>query len=180
MEDVAKVTVYSNQKTVRLYANGTFLAEQEAPDHFFRFEVPNVGETQLVAVAGECRDESLLRKVEVFNEAYRLQEKNAILNWFEITMPEGYLSINDKLSDIMATVRGKMLFMKLVADMMASMPKGKDGKAGMSFDLNSGMLDMLGSFTVLRLAGMVGMANITITKEQLLDLNAQLNKIKKK
>jgi beta-galactosidase len=158
-----------------------FLAEQEAPDHFFRFEVPNCGETQLVAVAGECRDESTIRKVEVFNEAYRLQEKNAILNWFEITMPEGYLSINDKLSDIMATVRGKMLFMKLAGEMMASMPKSKDGKpSAMGFELTSSMMEMVGSFTVLRLAGMVGMANITITKEQLLELNAQLNKIKKK
>jgi hypothetical protein len=96
-------------------------------------------------------------------------------------MPEGYFSINDTIGDIMATVRGKMLFMKLAADMMAQMPKSKDGKASaMGFELNSGMLEMLSSFTVLRLAGMVGMANITITKEQLLDLNAQLNKIKKK
>ena len=70
--------------------------------------------------------------------------------------------------------------MKLAGEMMAQMPKGKDGKGGMGFELNSGMLEMLGSFTVLRLAGMVGMANITVTKEQLLDLNAQLNKIKKK
>jgi beta-galactosidase len=181
VEDVAKVTVYSNQKTVELFANGVSLGIKTAPDHFFRFEVPNEGETKLVAVAGECRDESLIRKVEVFNEAYRLQEKNAILNWFEITMPEGYFSINDTIGDIMATVRGKMLFMKLAADMMAQMPKSKDGKASaMGFELNSGMLEMLSSFTVLRLSGMVGMANITITKEQLLDLNAQLNKIKKK
>jgi beta-galactosidase len=166
---------------VELFANGVSLGIQEAPDHFFRFEVPNAGETKLVAVAGECRDESLIRKVEVFNEAYRLQEKNAILNWFEITMPEGYFSINDTVGDIMATIRGKMLFMKLAADLMAQMPKGKDGKASAAgFEFNSSMLDMLGSFTVLRLAGMVGMANITITKEQLLDLNAQLNKIKKK
>ena len=181
VEDVAKVTVYSNQPTVELFANGVSLGVQEAEDHFFRFDVPSAGETKLVAVAGECRDESLIHKVEVFNKAYRLQEKNAILNWFEITMPEGCLSINDKLSDIMATVRGKMLFMKLAADLMAQMPKSKDGKASaMGFELTSSMMEMVGSFTVLRLAGMMGMANITITKEQLLELNAQLNKIKKK
>ena len=181
VEDVAKVTIYSNQPTVELFANGVSLGVQEAADHFFRFDVPSEGETKLVAVAGECRDESLIRKVEVFNEAYRLQEKNAILNWFEITMPEGYFSINDKVSDIMATVRGKMLFMKLAADLMAQMPKSKDGKpSAMGFEMTGSMMEMMGSFTILRLAGMVGMANITITKEQLLDLNAQLNKIKKK
>ena len=181
VEDVTKVTVYSNQKTVELFANGVSLGIQEATDHFFRFDVPNAGHTELVALAGECLDESEIRKVEVFNEAYRLQEKNAILNWFEITMPEGYFSINDKVSDIMATVRGKMLFMKLAGELMAQMPKNSDGKpSAMGFEMNSSMFEMMGSFTILRLAGMVGMANITITKEQLLDLNAQLNKIKKK
>jgi hypothetical protein len=39
---------------------------------------------------------------------------------------------------------------------------------------------MLSSFTVLRLSGMVTMANIHLTKEDLLSLNAQLNTIKKK
>jgi beta-galactosidase len=179
VEDVTKVTVYSNQRCVELFANGVSLGVQEADDHFFRFEVPNNGETHLEAVAGECRDESMIRKVETFNEAYRLQEKNAILNWFDITMPEGYFSINDKVGDIMGTVRGKMLFMKLITELMGQM-KSKDSGATVNFEFNSGMLDMLSSFTVLRLAGMVGMANITITKEQLLDLNAQLNKIKKK
>ena len=181
VEDVTKVTVYSNRKSVELFANGVSLGVKTADDHFFRFEVPNAGETKLVAVAGDCRDESFLRKVAEFNEDYRLQEKNAILNWFEITMPEGYFSINDKIGDIMATVRGKMLFMKLAADLMASMPKNKDGKASaMGFELNGALLEMISSFTILRLSGMMGMANVSITKEQLLELNAQLNKIKKK
>ena len=41
------------------------------------------------------------------------------------------------------------------------------------------MMQMMGGFTVLRLTGMLGMMNINLTKEQLLDLNEQLNKIKK-
>ena len=73
MEDVTKVTVYSNQKTVELFANGESLGKKEASDHFFYFEVPNQGETKLLAVAGECRDESFIKKVEKFNEAYRLK-----------------------------------------------------------------------------------------------------------
>ena len=81
----------------------------------------------------------------------------------------------------MATVRGKMLFMKLAGELLNQMPKSKDGKpSAMGFELNSSMMEMMGSFTILRLSGMVGSANITITKEQLLELNAQLNKIKKK
>ena len=90
VEDVTKVTVYSNLPKVELFANGVSLGVREAEDHFFRFEVPNAGHTHLVAVAGELKDESELNKVAVFNEAYRLKEKSAILNWFDITAPEGY------------------------------------------------------------------------------------------
>ena len=38
---------------------------------------------------------------------------------------------------------------------------------------------MLGSFTVLRMTSMMGMANVSFTKEELLKINAQLNKIRK-
>ena len=43
----------------------------------------------------------------------------------------------------------------------------------------SGFSQMLGSFTVLRLTSMMGMANVSFTKEELLNINAKLNKIKK-
>ena len=182
VEDVTKVTVYSNQPSVELFANGESLGAKEADDHFFRFEVPNVGETKLEAVAGACRDESFIRKVDTFNPDYRLQEQNAIINWFDITMPEGYLSINDKVSEIMKTFRGKivlgMFMMKLMKQMKK--PKGEKGEGGHggTFSLTPDMLQMVGSFTILRMSGMVGMVGITLTEKDLLDLNAKLNKIK--
>ena len=40
-------------------------------------------------------------------------------------------------------------------------------------------MQMLGSFTILRLSSMMGMANITFTKEELLEMNKKLNRIKK-
>jgi beta-galactosidase len=173
---VTKVTVYSNLPTVELFANGVSLGVKEAADHFFYFDVPNVGETHLVAVAGELRDESMIRKVDVFNEDYRLKEKSAVLNWFDITMPEGYLSLNSKFSDIMGTLKGKLLVMGLFAKLMPQ-AKGAAG-AGMDGNTMSGMMDMLGSFTFIRLAGMIGTMGIKFTKEELLDINAKLNKIK--
>ena len=184
VEDVTKVTVYSNQPQVELFVNGESLGVKEAADHFFYFDVPNVGESKLEAVAGECRDESALRKVDTFNESYRLQEQNAIINWFDITMPEGRYSINDKISDIMKSFRGKLVLGGFVLKLAKQMKKG--GKSGegetkaAGFKLSPEMLDMVASFTILRLSGMVGMANITLTAEDLLKLNAQLNKIKKK
>ncbi len=177
VEDTTKVTVYSNCKTVELFANGVSLGVQEHNGlPFFYFDVPNAGETVLVAKAGDLSDESFIRKVDTFNEAYRLKEKGAVLNWFDIEAPEGYLSLNNKMSEVMATVRGKLLFAGLMAKMM---PKGKDGGIrAMGFELTDDMMQMMGGFTVLRLTSMLGMANIHMTKEQLLDLNAQLNKIK--
>ena len=187
VEDVTKVTVYSNQPSVELFANGESLGVKEAPDHFFYFEVPNVGETNLVAVAGECRDESVIRKVDTFNEEYRLKEVGAILNWFDITEKEGYFSLNDKMGDIMATVGGKVwlgsMLMTMKKKMEANQKPDENGKkkGGFEIDLKSikGMTDMLGGFTVLRLTTLMGTANINFTKEELLKINAQLNMIKK-
>ena len=182
VEDVTKVTVYSNQPVVELFANGVSLGKVEAPDHFFYFQVPNAGTTHLTAVAGELKDEGEIRKVETFNESYRLKEKGAVLNWFDITEREGYLSLNDKMSDVLATMKGKLLFASMFAKMM---PKGKDKGEGeapkaMGFEINEGMMQMMGGFTVLRLTNMLGMMNMSMTKEQLLELNEKLNKIKKK
>ncbi len=180
VEDVTKVTVYSNQPEVELFANGESLGKKTAEDHFFYFDVPNAGETTLVAVAGDCKDESVIRKVEEFNEEYRLKEKNAILNWFDITEIEGRFSINDKIGDIMKTTKGKLVFIKLVAKLMPKKKKGGENKSIMGdFEMNDTMMQMMGSFTVLRLSGMMGMAGIEMTKEDLLKLNAKLNKIKK-
>ena len=186
VEDVTKVTVYSNLPSVEMFVNGQSIGVKEAADHFFYFDVPNVGESKLEAVAGECRDESTIRKVEEFNEAYRLQEQNAIINWFDITMPEGRYSINDKISDIMMSLRGKMVLAMFMLKLVKQMKKnGKsEGKGGETevagFKLTPELLKMVGSFTILRMSGMIGMVNVTLTADDLLKLNAQLNKIKKK
>ena len=177
MEDVTRVTVYSNLPQVELFADGQSLGVKEAADHFFYFDVPNVGETHLEAVAGDCRDTSLIRKVDTFNEAYRLKEAGAVLNWFDITQVDGYLSLNSKMKDVMATLQGKLLLLGVIKD---KLPKGKKDGPAAGFDLSSmgGMMEIMGSFTILRLTGMMGMMDIRFTKEELLDMNAKLNKIK--
>jgi len=183
VEDVTRVTVYSNQPEVELFANGVSLGKKTAADHFFYFDVPNTGRTTLVAVSGELKDESIINKVDEPNPAYRLVEKGAILNWFDIEAPEGYFSLNDKMGDVIATVQGKMLFMGMFAKMMGG-KKSKDGEApkmeAMGFEINADMMSMMNGFTVLRLFTLMGgMMDVKFTKEQLLDINAKLNKIEK-
>ena len=190
VEDVTKVTVYSNQPEVELFVNGVSIGKKTASDHFFYFEVNNVGESKIVAKAGELTDESLIRKVDTFNEEYRLKEQGAILNWFDIDAPEGRFSLNDKLSDIMDSFWGKLWFVRLGLKLKAKMNKskkakpaeGEEKKSGgfdIKLDADSGIMQMMGGFTVLRLASMVGMANINFTKEELLKMNKQLNRIRR-
>ena len=175
VEDLTKVTVYSNLPQVELFVNGKSLGCQTSAEHFFYFEVPNIGVSSLKAVAGDCVDESVIRKVDTFNEDYRLKEKGAVLNWFDITEIDGYFSLNDKLADIMAVPEGQALFGQMMGSMM-----GGSKDATMGFDIDpTAMMEMMGSFTVIRLTSLLGAANVQFTKEQLLGLNAQLNKIKK-
>jgi beta-galactosidase len=150
---------------VELFANGVSLGVKEAPDHFFYFEVPNVGETKLVAVAGECHDESTLRKVSEPNPAYILTEKGAVLNWWDIIHIDGYADLNTKLSKVLEAA---------VVDKCCQLLQPVLGMAAQPAAVN-----MLDAMTVLRMINVItGMMRMPVTKEQLMDLNAELNKIK--
>ena len=62
--------------------------------------------------------------------------------------------------------------------MMGGGKKGEKPKAA-GFELSEGMMQMMGGFTVLRLTSMMGMMNVSFTKEELLKMNRQLNRIRK-
>ena len=188
VEDVTKVTVYSNLPEVELFVNGKSIGKKTAEDHFFYFDVANVGETTIVAKAGDLTDESHIRKVDTMNMDYVLVEKGAVLNWFDIDAPEGRFSLNDKIGDIVATQRGKLWLIGVglkIKKKMDANKKGRKGEkkksGGFEIDLKSGggLMQMLGGFTVLRLTSMIGMVNVSFTKEELLQMNKKLNRIKK-
>lgn len=178
VEDVTKVTVYSNQPEVELFVNGESLGKQTSKEHFFYFQVPNKGESILTAKAGTCTDASTIRKVEVFNEAYRLKEEGEVLNWFDIEMPEGYYNINDAISDIMKAPEGQAFIGQLLKGMMQAGGEKAAESAGVD---GEGLMKMLGAFSVKRMLNLMGTAGggKKFTKEELLDLNAKLNQIKK-
>lgn len=175
VEDVTKVTIYSNLPKVELFVNGESLGKQTSEYPFFYFQVPNKGESVLKAVAGEYTDESQIRKVAAFNEEYRLKEKGAVLNWFDIAELHGCYSLNDTLGDIMKAPEGEMLLKSLMESMMQS----GAGTAGMQLEMSDSLMQMVQGFTVLRMISTFGMLAEPLSKEQLLALNAQLNQIKK-
>ena len=72
-ENTTKVKVYSNLPSVTLYVNGNKFAEKTA-DKIFEFEVPLKGEIKVEAVAGNLRDESVIRYVSKPNPDYILKE----------------------------------------------------------------------------------------------------------
>ena len=166
VEDVTKVTVYSNQPSVELFANGESLGVREAEDHFFRFDVPISGVTHLLAKAGALTDESVICKVAEPNPAYRLVEKGAILNWWDITEVDGHADLNTKLRALIKAI-GLEPTAKLLLPLM-----------GEQFAAHPQALMQLDSFSVLRMINLVtGALMVPVTKEQLLALNAELNKI---
>ena len=175
VEDETRITVYSNLPEVELFVNGKSLGRQTSEIHFFYFQVPNKGESVLKAVAGNCEDESCIRKVSKFKEEYRLKEKGAVLNWFDITQKEGYYSLNDKISDIMQAKEGKELFLEV----MKRAGQGKGGAFSLSEENMNGMMQMLGSFTMIRFLNTMGAVGNSLNKEQMLEVNAKLNEIKK-
>ncbi len=187
VEDVTKVTVYSNLPEVELFVNGESIGKKTAPDHFFYFDVKNEGESVIVAKAGDFSDEGKIRKVAERNMDYVLKEVGAVLNWFDVVEVEGRYSLNDKISDIMQSKRGKLWFISMGLKIKKKMDAGKKANksekksGGFDVDLSAGggLMDMMGGFTVLRLTGMMGMMNVSFTKEELLKMNKKLNKIKK-
>ncbi len=170
VEDVTNVTIYSNLPEVELFVNGISIGKQKSKDHFFHFKVKNQGKSELIAMAGECKDESYIVKVEKIYETYILKEKGAILNWFDITSPDGYYSLNDKVSNVMKSEKAAEIFKQLLDIIEKKAPKS------ITTFVNSNNIDVISNYTIIRL---VNMCKVEFTKEELLEKNKELNSIKK-
>lgn len=187
VEDVTRVTVYSNCDEVELFRNGESIGKQKKGKFpFFYFDVKNEGTSTLEAKAGDLSDTATINKVDTPNEDYIMKEENQVINWFEINTPVGYYSINDTIGSIMETFKGKIALLKvlmLIKNVMSQGSKsGKPEVMGFSFGkVNKSMLQsllgMVKGFTIKRAFMMMGNK---FTKEQILEVNAMLNKIKKK
>lgn len=169
--DKIKIKVYSNMPEIELIVNGKSV-EKKCGKRVFEFEIQNGKELHVLAEGGGVYDEADFIGVSEYQEKYRLRDKHAILNWFDIKAPEGKLSINDKISDIVATKKGRVLFELHMS--------GIDSKNAMGgIELNEGIFKMLGAFSFLRFAGLSESMGKKFTKEELLRINEELNKIDK-
>lgn len=194
VEAVTKVTVYSNRDEVELFVNGESIGKQSKGKYpFFYFDVPNEGETVITAKAGDLTDESRIKKTDTFNESYTMKEEGAVINWFEINTPPGYYSVNDTIGDILSTFRGKVAALIIAKKALSVLNSDKDkkpkdkkqnkksgkkskGLSIMGMPVGKQMIEMGKGFTVKRA---LTMASGMFTKEQILEFNAILNKVKK-
>ena len=177
-EEVTKVTVYSNLPVIELFVNGERLGSARTEDHFFRFVVPNTGETVLTAQGVSedgvtVADTGHLRKVAVFNEAYRLKEQGPVLNWFDIIQPDGFCSVNDTLDEIMATEEGAAYVHDMLVRLMGERAEVM---------IASPTFSMIRTFTVMRIfqtPRILGGEDKVPTRDVMLQINAELNTIPK-
>ena len=80
-EGTTVIKVYTNQKKVTLYANGSPVGEKTG-DKVFTFEIPLSGDVTVRAEAGGQTDEMTFHKVDAPNPAYKLQKgKSQSANW---------------------------------------------------------------------------------------------------
>ncbi len=80
-ESETTVKVYSNQRTVALYADGRKIAEQSG-DKIFSFRLPLRGTVAVRAVAGDEADEASFTKVDAPDPRYKLQKgRSQSANW---------------------------------------------------------------------------------------------------
>jgi hypothetical protein len=63
--------------------------------------------------------------------------------------------------------------------MRSDQPKSAGKKKNRLPEISADLINMVRSFTVLRFTGMLGIRNVSFTKEELLKMNQQLNRIRK-
>lgn len=157
-----------------MFVNGKSLGKKSANDHFFYFDVPLAGEIVLTAKAGEWTDGSRIRKVSVPNPDYALRQPGAVLNWCDVTAKEGYFCLNDRFWDLTKTPGGILWLGKLLIQIVGKLCSPKKNTSS-----PSGIFVFHKDITVLQYFALLDQIKVYFDKEELLRINAQLNKIKK-
>jgi beta-galactosidase len=178
--DERNVTVYTNCPSVTLIVNGEEVATRDAVDHAVVFENVELkdGENTVTAKSGEVEGNTItLRAVAERNHDYDLPEGDGEAgNWFltdPLEYPEGYYSIKDKLSDLMANPQTAEIVGGLLSAAMS-------GGAMSMMDQNAGEDNPMQEFMMMmRLNNLIKMAGKAVTADMKRDLNEKLTKIKK-
>lgn len=170
MENITVIKVYSNQPEVTLWLDGK-KSEKKKADKIFIFTVTITDEHMIEAIAGACTDQIQIRKVLEPNKNYLFQ-KEAIVNWFDKEeLDTTCFSIQDTMGAVMANPQGAAILGRIMQQASASR-----GDVAKSTEGNENLQKMMAGMKVQNLLKQAGDA---IKTEQIRQLNAALQKIKK-
>ena len=169
-EEETDVKVYSNQPAVRLFVDGTLLAEQTGRT-VFTFRVPLLGEHLIRAEAGEASDTMCIRRVAEPDESYVFNKAAAsVTNWFDADdIDPTCFSISDTLGEIRQHPQAGA-----VVDAMIAKGASERGDVADAVKDNPALQRMMGRMTMLSLLKQGG-----ADEESIKQLNRILQGIKK-
>ncbi len=169
-EEETDVKVYSNQPAVRLFVDGTLLAEQTGRT-VFTFRVPLLGEHLIRAEAGEASDTMCIRRVAEPDESYVFNKAAAsVTNWFDADdIDPTCFSISDTLGEIRQHPQAGA-----IVDAMMAKGASERGDVADAVKDNPALQRMMGRMTMLSLLKQGG-----ADEESIKQLNRILQGIKK-
>ncbi len=170
-EEETEIKVYSNHPMVTLLVDGKEIGSLTG-ETVFTFKVNINGEHRITALAGTCRDEMTICKVETPNSSYRLTQTSGIANWFdEEDFRTDCFSIRDSFGALMTHPETS----KIVSAIMARM-RAKRGEVAQSASNNANLQKMMAGMSFESLIKKGGDA---VPKDLVLQINKQLQGIKK-
>ena len=167
--DQTEVKVYSNQKEVSLYVNGSLL-ETKSGDRVFTFEVPMASDLKVKAVSGDLSDEIEIQKVAEPEPSYQFMK--IAENWFDKEdFDENYFSIKDTLGELLKNPKTG----PIVGGMMKKAQESR-GDVAKAAGNNANMMALMAGMT---LESLIKRAGDSVKPEQAKQLNDMLQKIHK-
>ena len=170
-EEETEIKVYSNRPMVTLLVDGNEVSSLTG-DTVFTFKIKITGEHRITALAGTCRDEMIIRKVDKPNPSYRLAKSSGVSNWFdEADFKTDCFSIRDSFGALMAHPEAGKVVGAIMQKMIASR-----GDVAKSANSNANLQKMMAAMSFESLLKKAGDA---VPAELVKQINDQLQKIKK-
>lgn len=169
-EDKTEIKVYSNQSEVTLYVDGNEVATKMGAK-IYTFQISITSEHTIMVKSGELMDTIAIRKVEKANPDYRM-EGGEVINWFDADkFDPTCFSIKDTLGTLMQHPKAGAIVGRMMQAARASRGDVASAASG-----NANLERMMAGMTLQSLLKQAGPA---IKPEQIQNLNAALQQIKK-
>nr|MCR5545280.1 glycoside hydrolase family 2 protein [Lachnospiraceae bacterium] len=170
-EEKTPIKVYSNMPSVTLYVDGKEF-ETKTGEVVFNFEVPISGTHTIEAKAESFSDSITVKRVDAFNEDYRLAGAAPVVNWFDKDeIDPNFYSIKDTMGDIKKNPQAGGILAKMMEKMVASRGDVAESASG-----NKALQKMLDKMT---LESLIKQAGDAVPVEMIKQLNAAFQQIPK-